>query len=159
MSKATNARAHARCVHLEKTFDDFKVHFKDDVHMELDRYTLYSAAVCYFEDVDRLKHFHGMERVDDVKQAGFTIKWLAKFRPIWFSSDGEVTKELQYANETFALRCGLSFMKLGLRSLPDELAEEVLYTLRHRSVDERLLFIWLETIKRAIRGDFLDHMH
>lgn len=159
MSKSINARAEQRCVLLEKIFDEFKAHSAAGPYMELDAYALYSAAVSYFEDVDRHKQFHGIERIEDVKQAGFTIKWLAKFRPIRFSCEGRVTKELQYSNELFAIRCGLSFMRYGLRALPEALAKEVLYTLRNRSLDERLLFIWLETLKRGINGDLLEHAY
>lgn len=152
-------REEDRCIFLENIFNDFKHNSHVGPYIELDDYALYSAVVSYFEDVERYKQFHRITLINSVKCAGFTIKWIAKFRPVRFDYQANMPVELQYSNEFYALRCGLSFMRLGPRTIPPELLKDVLYTLRNRSVDERLLFIWLDTLKRAINGDFFEYTH
>ena len=159
MPEITGRRIEARCGLLEEKFAEFKQYAEGGQFMELDRYALYSAVVSYFHDVERHKRFHEIVLIDTVKQAGFTIKWIAKFRPIRFSWEEEVSDSLQHCNEIFAVRCGLGFMKLLPMVLPPELTTALNYTLRNRNVDERMLFIWLETLKRAVDGDFLEHTH
>ena len=160
MSKSINARAEQRCVLLEKIFDEFKAHSAAGPYMELDAYALYSAAVSYFEDVDRHKQFHGIERIEDVKQAGFTIKWLAKFRPIRFSCEGRGDEGASVFHRTFRHTVRTLVHEIWPEgSAGSALRREVLYTLRNRNLDERLLFIWLETLKRGINGDLLEHAY
>lgn len=159
MSNEINARAEQRCIVLENIFNDFKHYSRVGTCLELDDYSLYSAVISYFEDIERYKQFHEISRINNVKCAGFTIKWVSKFRPIKVDYQTNMPDELQYSNEIYALRCGLPFMRLGLRAIPSGLLKDVLYTLRNRSVDERLLFIWLDTLRRAINGDFFEHNH
>ena len=48
----------------------------------MNRIVMHNVVVSYFHDVDRHKDFHGTERVDQIKQAAFAIKWIAKLRRI-----------------------------------------------------------------------------
>lgn len=124
-------------------------------HMEVNRTVLHNVVVSYFDDVDRHKEYHGTDRVDNVKQAAYTIKWIAKLRPIQFMcAEEDVDRELLYINEIFALRCGLSFMKINPAILPSPLYDDFLYTLRYRHIDERMLLIWIATLRHAINGEF-----
>ena len=101
----------------------------------------------YFDDVDRHKRYHGSALVDQIKQAGFTIKWIAKLRPVQFDcDDAETTRELLYINEIFAVRAALAFMQRSSDEVPAEIYADLLYTLHYRHVDERMLFIWLATL-------------
>lgn len=123
-------------------------------HMEVNRTVLHNVVVSYFDDVDRHKAYHGTDRVDDAKQAAYTIKWIAKLRPIQFTCAEEVVyRELLYINEIYALRCGLSFMEITPAILPSRLYDEFLYTLRYRHIDERMLLIWVATIRHALDGE------
>ena len=119
----------------------------DFAHLELNRVVLFNVVVSYFHDVDRHKDFHGSERVDKAKQAAFTIKWISKLRPIQFTCKvEEASQSILYVNEMFAVRCGLAFMQLSPSALPRQLFDDVLYALRYRPVDERMLFVWLTTL-------------
>ena len=107
----------------------------------------HDVAKSYFDDVDRHKHYHGSSLVDEIKQAGFTIKWIAKLRPVQFDcDDAETTRELLYINEIFAVRAGLAFMQRSPDEVPEEIYADLLYTLHYRHVDERMLFISLATL-------------
>ena len=140
---------------LERTFAGFKELLGAGFeHLDLNRIVLHNIVVSYFDDVNRHKDFHGTDRVDDVKQAAFTMKWIAKLRPIQFScEESEVSQQILFINEIFAVRCGLSFMKISPSNLPDQLYEDLLYTLRYRHMDERMLFVWLSTLKCLREGE------
>ena len=114
---------------------------------ELNEATLYNVVESYFEDVERHKDYHQSTRIDKPKQAAFTIKWISKLRPIQFNHElRKPSKNMLYANELFALRCGFLFLGLKVQVLPERVYEEALYTLRYRAADERLLLLWLTTI-------------
>ena len=100
------------------------------------------------------KDFHGTERVGKVKQAAYTIKWIAKLRPVQFScSEDVVSKPLLYVNEVFAMRGRMAFMRISPDVLPELLYDDMLYTLRYRHIDERMLIVWLSTLQHALDGD------
>ena len=141
---------------LHGIFSGLRAHVGSDFeHLEVNDVVLHNVVVSYFHDVDRHKHFHDTKLVDDTKQGAYTMKWIAKLRPIQFSCPAErVTTNLLYVNEIFAVRSGLAFMSVSPDMLPEQLFADLLYTLRHRSVDDRMLFLWLATLKHAITGGF-----
>ena len=143
-----------RLVFLEQAFNALREKSADFRHLRINRPILSIVAKSYFIDVDRHKSYHGSKLVDEVKQAGFTIKWLAKLRPIQFDSDEtETTGELLYINEIFAVRAGLAFMQRSPNEVPEEIYADLLYTLHYRHVDERMLFIWLATLNELWTGE------
>lgn len=135
----------ALCDHVGADFD----------HLELSSAVLYNVVVSYFHDVERHKEFHGTDLVDETKQGAFTMKWISKLRPIQITCSVEdVSTNILYINEAFAVRCGLAFLRVSPDVLPRRLYADLLYTLRYRPVDERMLLVWLSTLKYAIKGDF-----
>ena len=111
----------------------------------------------YFDDVDRHKDYHGSPRVDEVKQAGFTIKWIGKLRPVQFEcAESETTTKLLYVNEIFAVRAGLAFMERSPAEVPESIYADLLYTLHYRHVDERMLFLWLSTLRSLLTVESLE---
>ena len=136
-----------RLLFLEQTFDALRVESADFRHLRMNRAILCIVVKSYFDDVDRHKSYHGSPLVDEIKQAGFMIKWIAKLRPVQFDCDeAETTRELLYINEIFAVRAGLAFMQRSPNEIPEEIYADLLYTLHYRHVDERMLFIWLATL-------------
>ena len=145
-------RVMQRLLLLEQTFENFRKESRADFqHARMNRAILCIVVKSYFQDVDRHKAYHGSERIDEVKQAGFTIKWLSKLRPLQFECDeSETSNKLLYLNEIFAVRCGLTFMKVSPDAIPDQIYADLLYTLHYRNVDERMLFVWLATLEAAL---------
>ena len=123
-------------------------------YLEVNRLILYNVVVSYFDDVDRHKQYHGTKLIDETKQAAFTIKWIAKLRPIQFNlpSIDAVTTQILYINEIFAVRCGLAFMKLSPQELPKAIYADALYAIRYRHLDERMLILWLATLQYAVNS-------
>ena len=140
---------------LEGIFSGLRDHLGPDFdHLEVNDVVLHNVVVSYFHDVDRHKEFHGTELVDETKQGAFTMKWIVKLRPIQFQLPAaDVTKNILYVNEIFAVRCGLAFMQVAPNVLPDRLYADLLYTLRNRPIDERMLFLWLTTLQNAVAGN------
>ena len=140
---------------LESIFSGLQDHLGSDfAHIELNSIVLHNVVVSYFDDVDRHKDYHVTTRVDEVKQAAYTIKWIAKLRPIQFSCPEDVvSKPLLYVNEVFAMRGGMAFLRISPDVLPELLYDDMLYTLRYRHIDERMLIVWLSTLQHALDGD------
>ena len=142
---------------LERIFDGLRDHLDlgpNFEHLEINRTVLFNVVVSYFHDVDRHKQFHGTKLVDETKQGAFTMKWIAKLRPIQFDHpEPIVSPDILFINEIFSVRCGLAFLNISPDILPASLYYDMLYTLRYRCVDERLLFLWLATIVAAVNGD------
>ena len=133
---------------LDATFAGLRENLGSDFeHLKINRIVLHDVVVSYFHDVRRHKDFHGFKLVDKIKQAVFTMKWIAKLRPVQFECpDERGTANMMYINEILAVRCGLSFMKLQPSDMPDDVYSHMLYTLHYRHMDERMLFVWLETL-------------
>ncbi len=148
------ARLAQRQALLEEIFSSLRDHLGSDFdHLEVNAVVLHNVVVSYFHDVDRHKDFHGTDLVDETKQGAFTMKWIVKLRPVQFQLPAEdVTKNILYINEIFAVRCGLAFLQVSPSVLPDRLYADLLYTLRNRPVDERMLFLWLTTLQQAVAG-------
>jgi hypothetical protein len=47
----------------------------------------------YFADIDRLKKFHGIDKVNSIKIAAYTAYWFSKLRPIQIIKSGIVDLE------------------------------------------------------------------
>lgn len=139
----------------EKTFESLKEEMGESLScVRLNAIVLHNVVVSYFDDVERYKSYHEAPRANEIKQAGFTIKWLIKLRPIEFLTDfTNANSSLLYANELYALRYGLAFLEISPDQIDRELYCEILYTLHYRSIDEGMLFVWLRTLQLALAKD------
>ncbi len=63
---------------------------------------LMHVIVDYFEDIRRLKDFHGIEFVKTTKIAAYTVAWWVRRKPIQFLTGQEEEKDI-FINERFAL--------------------------------------------------------
>lgn len=114
---------------------------------------LLQVVSCYFYDVERLKHFHSIERIDGYKQGGFMMKWITKLKPLYFhesniNPETEISTFHIFCNELFALKVGLSMAKINMDKITHAAFEKRIYHLVHRGVDESELMMWLEAIDR-----------
>ena len=63
--------------------------------------------VDYFEDIRRLKIFHGIQHVNSIKIVAYTSYWFLRRKPIQIL---EQEKELVYVNERFVLAYIMDFL-------------------------------------------------
>ncbi len=66
------------------------------------------ALVDYFEDIRRLKNFHGMQHINSIKLVSYTSYWLLRRKPIQITQND---KDLLYINERFILAYIIDFLE------------------------------------------------
>ncbi len=98
------------------------------------------SIVDYFEDIDRLKHFHKVEHVNAIKIVSYLSYWLLRRKPIQLKENaGRIAI---YANERFVLAYILDFLS-GMknehilkmeRTGLDSFSESLLYYLKYRAI-------------------------
>lgn len=102
------------------------------------------ALLNYFEDIARLKEFHHVGHVNNIKIVAYTAYWLLRAKPIQIN---EVDKTLAYVNERFILSFILNFLErqdcgkilerknAGLKAFK----ETLFYYLKYRSLSAQVL--------------------
>lgn len=118
----------------------------------LDRDILLHCVESYICDLERTKAFHDILLADQHKQAAFTIKWIAKTRPILVRPGAPQTKTSLLANEVFALTAGLNWLRATPSHLSDALLRNLLYTLHYRNLDAEVLATLMYTIECGLSG-------
>lgn len=147
--KVSNSRVTHRVWYFEKAFEIIKPLDDWAKTLQINRGILYTLARSYFYDIERLKDFHGITRVEHSKIAAFTAKWILKHRPIFFSvcDPDEITQsQILYFNERFALQVACSLARIPTANITKEVLEEALYTFHYRNVSEDLLVLWLKAL-------------
>lgn len=112
-------------------------------------YTLFSlnhaylmqAVESYFHDIHRLKDFHDIDRADRFKIASYTMRWLAKVRPIYVNDEELKTpvakgkEALLTVNASFAFSVGCNMAGASPHDVDSKTAMEITYDLHHRDVE------------------------
>ena len=82
-------------------------HYEDNLIISIN--ALNQMIIDYFVDIDRLKQFHGMDRISTTKIYSYTAFWLIKRKPLMIVKDNIEDYNLTFANERFVtgylLRC------------------------------------------------------
>ncbi len=95
------------------TLWDYMTEFIQRHHYEenviISRNALNQMIIDYFVDIDRLKQFHGIERISTTKIYSYTAFWLIKRKPLMIIKDNLEDYNLTFVNERFVtgylLRC------------------------------------------------------
>ncbi len=75
---------------------------------------LFEAVASSYQDIYRLKFFRNVQWVDAHKKAAYTMKWIARMRPIQLHRGPPATIAMFRVNAWYAVRCGL--VLLGVQS-------------------------------------------
>lgn len=127
--------------------------FKDKVRISYGM--LNQAVVDYFSDIDRLKNFHHIERINFIKIHAYSAYWLLRRKPIQIIEEDE-DSEMAFINENFVASYLLQFLrgedygvviKMDDRVDYDEFVENLKYVLRYRMVTAQMLETFLESYK------------
>ena len=97
-----------RYYYLIGTAEKFIQNTKIDPYVNINKRLLKELVIDYFSDIDRLKDFHEIDKVEPCKIAGYTGYWIVKRKPLYLSDNAsrEVFKKyplLLDVNEWFAL--------------------------------------------------------
>lgn len=95
------------------TLWDYMTEFIKRHHYEenltISKNALNQMIIDYFVDIDRLKQFHGIDRISTTKIYSYTAFWLIKRKPLMIVKDNMEDYNLTFANERFVvgylLRC------------------------------------------------------
>lgn len=125
--------------------------FKNNVTIS---YSLLNQAIIdYFADIDRLKNFHHIEKINFIKVHAYSAYWLLRRKPIQIIDDNDDT-ELAFMNENFVASYLLQFLRGDNRGVVikktdrldyDEFVENLKYVLRYRMVTPQMLETILES--------------
>jgi hypothetical protein len=114
----------------------------------------------YFDDIERFKFYTKSERADKHKQAAYTIKWIAKLKPIQIKideSDGieiykGMSQDLMEVNALFAVYVGIVLF-LDERIFPlmsGKVLNHLVYTAMFRAISGRQLALTLYLMERLV---------
>lgn len=96
---------------------------------------LHCAVKAYFDDITRYKTYAGSEYADRHKQAGYTIKWLSRFRPIQLTVVAKPDTTLLTINESFALYAGIMFLApTSMENMSRKLFKHLIYSITYREL-------------------------
>ena len=125
--------------------------FKENV---LVSYSLLSQAIIdYFADIDRLKNFHHIQKINFLKVHAYTAYWILRRKPIQITKESDDT-ELAFVNENFVASYLVQFLrgdnkgvviKKADRLEYDEFIENLKYVLRYRMVTPQTLETFLQS--------------
>lgn len=125
--------------------------FRDNVMIS---YSLLNQAVIdYFADIDRLKNFHHINKINFIKVHAYSAYWLLRRKPIQIVDDNDDT-ELAFMNENFVVSYLLQFLRGDDKGVVikkkdrldyDEFVENLKYVLRYRVVTAQMLETILES--------------
>lgn len=98
---------------LKLLYEIYRHNFADWRGVYLNPQILREAVESYYCDIYRLKLFRQVEWADDHKKAAYTMKWLARMRPIQMHSGAKATEATLMANGLYATLSGMTL--LGVR--------------------------------------------
>lgn len=107
----------------------------------------------YFCDVTRTKAFHEISLADQHKRAAFTMKWIAKTRPIQLVNGERITKAALLSNEVFALFAGLEHLDIKPQEISDKYTLNLLYTLHNRNLDAEVISSMMYLVEQSMTGN------
>lgn len=152
IQKVPKERILKRIGFLEWAFDNLMqgYEFEESELLNLNKAILTQVVKSYFYDVERLKHFHSISRIDGYKQAAFMIKWLVNFKPIRFTDENpnEVKAFHLCINEIYAIKVGLSMAYIPESKLTTTGMHKLVYNMYYRNFDEHTYTLLLESISK-----------
>lgn len=139
-----------------KVFQGLNARLFAGLSLQCQQETLLAACESLLLDLERTKQFHGMDLSDRHKRAGFTYRWLTRFRPLHCKETKGLSNLGLKANDMFALRCAMKFLKVNVPAGNRELcveANNILYSSQYRDLkgeEWALVFYFME--KKYPRG-------
>lgn len=112
----------------------------------------------YYSDIQRLKDFHGIERVRTDKIFAYTIKWILRRKPLQFKNESIEETDI-FVNERFALflmvdECVLKKVNKVLEPEAskkfDEYIDYVLYYFKYRECNAQVIELMIESFKMGL---------
>lgn len=149
---------HDRYVYLQLKAEEFIKRAGYEKTVTCNDRILRHVIVDYFEDIRRLKDFHGIEFIKTDKIAAYTIAWWLRRKPIQFKESCEEEKDI-FVNERFALSLMLNecFEDEELPLLSNDnmnvfqkYLDYLLYYFKYRYNDAKVIELMMESFKMGL---------
>ena len=143
-----NDKFEPRFVSLLEDMNSFIVEANLTENVSVNKMLLGYALVNYFEDIMRLKEFHHVGHVNNIKIVSYTSYWLLRTKPLQVHGSD---KKIVYVNERFVLSYILSYLEssncgkilerknAGLHAF----TETLFYYLKYRTLNPQALELML----------------
>lgn len=147
-------RISKRCAYFAQSFEAYsaKLSTVGFTTAELNKALLGNCVESYFADIQRLKLFHGMERADRYKIAGYTFKWFSKIRPIQVGGlvpkDQTAQRWMLLINADFAVFQAINIAKIDRTKMGNDLARLLVYTAHYRDIEGGTMAILFASLAR-----------
>lgn len=129
-----------RATALQEVYTGLKNGFGWGDELFLNPALVFHTVKSYYEDISREKYYHRIRLIDEHKKAAYTLKWVAKIRPICVTEDVELNGSSLNANEIFAVWAGLNQLKnMKVEDVPRNLYESLLYSAAFRDINPKEL--------------------
>jgi len=126
------------------------------IDYKIDYTVLKTVAMRYWIDVERLKHFHNMSRINSHKIAGYLTYWICKLRPItvksqsvYLNADLKPMKHPHFINELFAATVGVGRLNEGRSkgvAVSASVFDTFIYGLKYRTMTGDMLSMMFNVI-------------
>ena len=119
-------------------------------HIKLNGGILANCVQSILYDLDRTKDFHCIEEADRHKRAAYTMKWIARLRPLQLLTDKKsVKRSLLLVNEAYAFAAGFSYLQADRKNISISFLRNLLYTLHFRNIDGGIFSASMYLLERA----------
>ena len=112
--------------------------YKDHIHLNDDLLSIVVGS--YFDDIYRFKDYSNSNLADNHKQAGYTIKWISKIKPIQIKQSTPTDKNILLVNSSFALFAGFTFLDNNVANIiSSSYLDHLIYSTLYRDISGRQL--------------------
>lgn len=139
---------------IEKIMESFiqKCHYQDKVKIASS--VLNQAIIDYFMDIDRLKNFHHIDKINFIKIHAYSAYWILRRKPIQIINDDDEDTELAFVNENFVATYLMRFLRGEYKGVTirkedclayNDFIDNLHYVLRYRTITAQTLETILES--------------
>lgn len=132
---------------------------EDITALEVNDKVLQFCIMDYFSDIYRLKEFHKIGKINDIKRVAYESYWILRRKPIQILSDDDSDDKIVFANEKFVLSYLTHEILMGNENkimekesltLYKSFIESLFYHLKYRDCDAKVLELMMLAFKAGI---------
>ncbi len=127
--------------------------------LEVNDKVLQFCVMDYFSDIYRLKEFHKIGKINDVKRISYESYWILRRKPIQILADDDLDDKIVFANEKFVMSYLTHEMLMGHEdkilsersaTLYRSFTNSLYYHLKYRDYDAKNLELMILSFKAGL---------
>jgi hypothetical protein len=124
--------------------------------IQLNESLLFLAAKAYFDDIYKFKIYSGSEKAEPYKLAGYTLKWIAKIKPLQLICPPKYTvpDAAMQINGFYAIACAVSHLNIELEDVTaqEKLIKDLLYNTLYRNISGKSYAITFRLLEELVQA-------